>query len=226
MALLVGNTLYNNEEKELFFNWDIKNFEHIFDLIRNWNFVYQAPAPVWGSSLLKGINMTDNTSEIILSGCRLFGIDFSYSYFKKLIFTYADIRNSQFFNLRSTNSFNIAFAIIDQNVLFPIQCAWLLNSEEPSRLCNFGAQKTYIGGYVNGTLVIEISCLVNTLKGLFIYGLKKGLFSIKDIKSWFEFETQELEEKFFKEMGDLSEYQVLKIEIQSDGDKPETEELI
>ena len=53
----------------------------------------------------------------------------------------------------------------------------------------------------------------NTLNGLLVYGLKKSKFSVEEIKSWFEFETEELESEFYTEFDKLKEYECIDTEI-------------
>ncbi len=96
LALLVGNTLYNKREPRSFFNWDIENFEHLFDLIRNWNYVFKASAPIWGKPLFKGIHMSGVAPRSQLSNLDLSGIDFSYSELKEIDISGADITQAQF----------------------------------------------------------------------------------------------------------------------------------
>jgi hypothetical protein len=45
------------------------------------------------------------------------------------------------------------------------------------------------------------------------YGNKKGKFSVEEIKSWFEFETEELESKLYAEFDKLKEYECIDTEI-------------
>jgi hypothetical protein len=96
LALLVGNTLYNKRETQKFFNWDIENFEHLFDLIRNWNYVFKASAPIWGKPLFKGIRMSGVSQRSQLSNLDLSGIDFSYSELKEIDISGSDITSVKF----------------------------------------------------------------------------------------------------------------------------------
>jgi len=211
LALLVGNTLYNHVEEERFFNWNIKNFEHLFDLIRNWNYNYNEPAPKWGVGLFMGINMKSNKEVVSLNYCNLAFINFSHSYFYKLSFMFSYIGDGRYSNLQSAHEFDLAFTHIGQNIQTPIHLARLLNVRI-SPWGNAGAENTYIskeGWLFNSEYIYP-------LKDLFIYGLKNGLFTVKDTHSWFEFETKETEEEFFKKIGDLTEYQQLEIELQND----------
>ncbi len=213
LALLVGNTLYNNVDEERFFNWGIKNFEHLFDLIRNYNYAYQTPIAEWGSKLFMGINMQGNKNRIVLSGNCPIGIDFSYSYLEDLSFIQANISSSVYFNLKSVNKFELAFSCIGQNIQIPIQLARMIDhGDSISGLVNFGPEKTYFSEYSGHSMPY----IILPLKGLFIYGLKESLFTIEDIYSWFKFETKELEETFSKEIGDLTKYQPLKLEMKND----------
>ena len=213
LALLVGNTLFNNVKKEIFFNWNIKNYDHLFDLIKNWNCAYRMPAPVWGTKLFMGINMSDNTNQVVLACCSLVGIDFSHSYFENLTFMYSDIRATVYLNMHSLSNFDLAFTHIGQNIQTPIQLARLVDHGHAEEgWSNFGSEKTYIGKESIAIGSMCINQITHTLKGLFIYGLNNKLFTIEDIKSWFEFETEEIAKQFFKEVGDLSQYQVQKLE--------------
>ena len=146
LALLVGNTLFNNVKKEIFFNWNIKNYDHLFDLIKNWNCAYRMPAPVWGTKLFMGINMSDNTNQVVLACCSLVGIDFSHSYFENLTFMYSDIRATVYLNMHSLSNFDLAFTHIGQNIQTPIQLARLVDHGHAEEgWSNFGSKKTYIG---------------------------------------------------------------------------------
>ena len=92
LALLVGNELFNDEDKKMFFAGQIKRFNHLFDMILNWNYVFRNPVPRWlkeldkpwgPCKLLRGIDMS-NSDYMWYSKLNFSGVDFSYSKLKNL----------------------------------------------------------------------------------------------------------------------------------------------
>lgn len=234
LALLVGNTLYNDIDKEKFFNGKIKNFEHLFDLIRNWNYAYHTSAPIWSRKLFMGINMRENNHTILLSNNNFNYIDFSYSYLRNINAISSDFRNTRFYgnnffdidmvccllayssieNIIEIKNFRTGISVIHSNILMPIQLA---NKIGNVTYVNFGSNKTFIG---NGTFSFiddrNFNEFFNILNGLLIYGLKKGKFTVEEIKSWFDFETEELKDKFYAEFDKLKGYEGLNADITDD----------
>ena len=78
---------------------------------------------------------------------------------------------------------------------------------------NLGSNKTFIGNDIN---VSFIDNFFNILNGLFIYGLKKGKFTVEEIKSWFDFETEELKDKFYAEFDKLKCYESIDVDLTDD----------
>ena len=237
LALLVGNTLYNDIDKEQFFNGKIKNFQHLFDLIVNWNYAYRTSAPIWGYELFMGIDMRENADTINLQCVSFSGINFSYSYFKNLSAANSIIRNVKFYgnsfcnveltdgdlsgssitNILFIDHLDIAFSTVIQTITVPLQLVAKLMNRGPGRYTNFGNDKTFIGSesvdfFVRSDFIYQ-SEFYNTINGFLIYGLKKGKFSVEEIKSWFEFETEELKSKFYAEFDKLKEHECIVTEI-------------
>ncbi|MCK5055965.1 MAG: NACHT domain-containing protein [Candidatus Aminicenantes bacterium] len=222
LALLVGNELYNEVENEKFFNGKIENFEHLFDLIRNWNYAFSDSAPSWGTNLFRGIDMRKNADSINLSNLNLSNLNFSYSYLKKIVAKNSNLDRSKF-NFSSFDDFDIKFSQIRQvnfNEIksidgnFDIQFTSIIwGAFTPDLLCkkfhcnryaNFGISTSFFQRDYH----LVINEIFNSLQGILIYGLQKKLFEIEEIKTWFKFESEDDKKEFFAKIDELKKYEV------------------
>ncbi len=236
LALLVGNVLFNDENNQKFFNSKIENSEHLFDLIRNWNYTSKSPAPVWASNLFQGIVMKTNKGEINLSCMNLTGLNFSHSYlygikaedsilskckFNDVHFEDFDICNSTmwettFHNVKAINGeFRIYFAQIIAGIHLPHELFYKLNSHKSGiglyKYIPFihSSEDNYKRTLLPTSDNIFIESLLRTLSGLLLYGMKKKLFTKEEIKSWFKYETKKIREEFLHKIDKLEEYQTI-----------------
>ncbi|MCK4764081.1 MAG: NACHT domain-containing protein [Candidatus Aminicenantes bacterium] len=229
LALLAGNELYNDEEKEEFFNGKIKNFEHLFDLIRNWNYAYGEPAPSWGQKLFKGIDMRENKDEINLSRLRLSGLDFSFSILKNLSIS-DSFSSSCSFNCVDFENFDISSSYIYGAVFHDIKsikgnfrldfCSLAPGTYVPQLLSerfskgesfNFGINTSFFSTSTTFPKIL-LNEIFRPIVDLSIYGLQHSLFTIDEIKTWFEFESKEDKKIFFEKIDKLKKYEVKKKE--------------
>lgn len=231
LALLVGNELFNDEENEKFFNGKIKHFEHLFDLIRNWNYASSDSAPSWGRKLFKGIDMRANKDRINLSYLSLDGIDLSCSYLKGLDGTHSSLMYCSFNNV-ALEDINIGLSKLTASSFSNIKCvkkSFCIDICElaqgvyiPEGLAKsfwkssgYGYQgnpktsfHTRTRGFDNFQGILNL--VFFTLEGLLIYGLQHQLFTIAGIKTWFQFESEEVKKEFFKKIDALKKYEVKK----------------
>ncbi|MCM3143088.1 pentapeptide repeat-containing protein [Brevibacillus sp. MER 51] len=116
LALLVGNTLCNEQKIKKYFNKDLKKPEVLFDMLKRWNAYNGQGTPSWGRQLFQGIKMRkveidtdiDTEGSIFLSLLKLRflemekiglnGIDFSDSELYKISFTDCDMSDTNFTN--------------------------------------------------------------------------------------------------------------------------------
>lgn len=217
LALLAGNILYNNDREKRYFNSTIKEFDHLFEMIRNWNYYSVTDSsPYWAKQLFRGINMENNTDEYNLSHANLTGLDFSYSTLKLLNMSasriggckfrhvgfedvdmsFCELTNAQISNIRHIKGiFDIGFCILSPEIFFPPQLARKFYDSG-----FMGYQKSFIpeSGFSTVTQIF------GTLKGLLEYGINHNLFSKDEISTWFRFETAHLEDLFKRYLRELS----------------------
>ncbi|MCS5421438.1 MULTISPECIES: NACHT domain-containing protein, partial [Psychrilyobacter] len=120
IALLVGNTLYNDKNKEKFFNKKLK-MENIISLWKDRNYTHGSSSPEWGNQLFNGLdfNHKDNDNYFnhqdndvffkrwnAINYLDLGEVDFSNSIFKNISFRNCNLYNSNFEN---SNLINISF---------------------------------------------------------------------------------------------------------------------
>jgi hypothetical protein len=94
LALLVGNTLLNDESKKVFFTSEIREVQVLFSLLKNWNNYTGNAAPTWGTGLFRGLMVNpgnETTQSFILQNLNLSKIDFSYSQLNKLTVSSCDM---------------------------------------------------------------------------------------------------------------------------------------
>jgi hypothetical protein len=227
LALLAGSELFNDEENERFFNGKIKNFEHLFDLIRNWNYTYGDSAPSWGEKLFRGIDMRDTEERINLSHLTLSGIDFSYSYLKYLNAEYSKLDHCRFNNssfracsFAICTLFETTFSEINRiedylrielgdiyGVKIPPILCHILGKEAHQSYVDLGSSLSTLGAKLFKGYHIDI---FKILEGFLIYGLQHQLFTVEEIKTWFQFESEEDKKEFFQKIDGLKKYEVKK----------------
>ena len=218
IALVVGNILFNELENEKFFNAKVRNFAHLFDLIKNWNYVFGSSAPSWGQGLFMGIDMSENEDIVDYSRRSFEAIDFSFTKFKNFradasnwkycllsnnTFDCFDINSSLLFGARLANirkikgKFGIGLSQFVPNVILPVGMASSLYSDH-FRYFNQGNTKCFISAFKEFHYNI-----FDVLEGLFEYGFKNELFTVDEIKSWFQFETEENKKDFFEKVDSI-----------------------
>ena len=226
LALLVGNILQNDEPTRTFFNSGLENCQHLFNLIRNWNYYSGTPAPNWGCWLFQGIDMSNFKGEVTLQNVNLFKLDFSYGTLNNVFFSNSNVSNCRFnfvkFNQVVMNYclvINTSFQQIDlkENGLDIAYAHFIVGISIPTQLANAlsgnDVHAHAIGGYycfykrIHLAKNIELvwSQFMKPLLGLVSYGLKKSLFTTADVKSWYQFEEKDQEKKFHKEIESLQE---------------------
>jgi uncharacterized protein YjbI with pentapeptide repeats len=211
LALLVGNTLYNDGEK--FFNGTIKNFRHLFYLIANWNYFSRTSAPNWGEELFQGIDMKGNNEKINLNYLSFDGLNFSNSYLKNISaynvnMRYINMSNCSFesvqmarailndadlSNIIFSDDLGLDFTSIGPNVLMPITLANRFSSLSYS-YPNCGSSKTYL----NSKIFHRYNSIFKTLKGAIVYALKEKWFNREEVIDWFEFDSEKTKKRFLE----------------------------
>ncbi|WP_340388180.1 pentapeptide repeat-containing protein [Paenibacillus sp. FSL E2-0151] len=111
LSFLVGNILYTNDKKRVFFTSGITDPKIIFDMFRNWSLFSDTVSPDWGRSLFRGLTLEDNTSDepiledrysrrkvktYSLTGLSMQEMNFSYSKISDIVFNNCGINNSDF----------------------------------------------------------------------------------------------------------------------------------
>ncbi|EJL59480.1 NACHT domain-containing protein [Flavobacterium sp. CF136] len=231
LALIVGNYLYNdlNSKKKKIFNFDNKiNFNHLFELIRSWNYAYNHSSPFWGKELFIGINMNDNLSQLELSHYDFDGIDFSHSYLKNIRSWAANwsrtkLNSCSFQNVDFITSLFLVSSIRDirmidnltimncqasttgLSILECFQTRDLISKKSNFRPHNMSA---FIP---NQTSIHSLNDIWNTIEGFMIYGLQNSFFTIIGLKKLFIIENPEFEKEFIKKIDELKNHQIKKL---------------
>ena len=218
LSLTLGNILENNIDEEKFFNSRIINTTNLFQMIKNWNYSSSTSAPEWVKKYFIGIMMKD-TDEVNLRNLDLSELNFSYSnlininmsktnlsktcfnncIFKKIEMESSTLYGTSFDNIRiNGNRLAIGLSQISQNILIPIKMANLflnINTESEGFYVNNGLNISYVSFTDMGSFG-NVTELFNTLKGLLSFGLKKELFKLHDIKTWFKYEDTKVQNEF------------------------------
>lgn len=96
IALLVGNTLYNDKEK--FFNEKLK-WESILSLWKDRNYIYGRASPEWGLNLFHGTDFsTKYELGTSVENLNLMYIDFSNSRFNNVLFQHCNLASTDYSN--------------------------------------------------------------------------------------------------------------------------------
>ncbi|NIM10712.1 MAG: hypothetical protein GTO45_01895 [Candidatus Aminicenantes bacterium] len=71
-------------------------------------------------------------------------------------------------------------------------------------MANLGSDYCYIKAF-------DITdSIFKTLKGLLVYGLQNQLFTVAEIKTWFQFESEDMKKIFFQKIDELKKFEVKK----------------
>ena len=145
--------------------------------------------------------------------------NFNNCTFKNVSMNNVDLRQATFDNINMTNEFDLdlSLSILAQYVFIPHQLADLLRNmskKNSMKMINYGYPKVFLSGdsYRGKNAVVmddyldELEHIFRTLNGLLIFGLKKNLFNLKEIKSWFEYENEEVKKRFEALINGLKNY--------------------
>jgi hypothetical protein len=225
LSLVIGNLLFTDINKKIFFNEKIENCENLFQLIKNWNYSNNSSAPIWASKYFNGIKMNQNFT-INLNSLDVSNIDFSFSILNKLNLTNSNLERVKFNNCtlnivdcsgssicetffdnitlvgngRFEEGFNLGFARLIQYVFIPNGIAsCLLNLK--AKGVSFQQHYTNFGKdkiFLSNDFKHSeyLNSLLNTLRGLFSFCLKESFMTKEEIIELFEFESDLVKEKF------------------------------
>ncbi|WP_339756128.1 SMEK domain-containing protein [Algoriphagus aquimarinus] len=96
LSLIAGNLIVTDVSSGNFFNSSIDP-KCLFNMIRNWNYT-KGNVSQWMFDLFMGIDMKDNSDTIYYDYLNINGLNFSFSYIKKLILKNSQIRGCNFSN--------------------------------------------------------------------------------------------------------------------------------
>jgi uncharacterized protein YjbI with pentapeptide repeats len=212
LALLVGNTLYNdysNQSKPKLFNTDFKiNPQNLFDLILTLEYsnTESSVEKSWRNNLFRGIDMRNETTRI-----RFYSIlnyyDFSYSYLNRIDFSGCLFGHTNFSNchLINTNfSHSYFWEPMFENVIEFKGCR--MNHIIVSGIfipslnffMNEFKQKIYIPfGKYDDKVFEELSSLLSMINFSIKHYGKNNKLKQEDIQSHFVFESEIVEKIFF-----------------------------
>ncbi|MBF0380274.1 MAG: pentapeptide repeat-containing protein [Magnetococcales bacterium] len=237
LALIVGNTLINDREKEHFFLAKyFKNAINLFSLIKNWNHFAQSSTPGWCREvricrLFIGIladgtggdanleyskfNLVDfsyaTLQNINFESCNFAGSDFSFSKLLEINFKKSLIMHVGFINIRQLLNVKFHYCELMFGIYFPYDIANLICSD---RLLDFGYKKSLVNSNTK-KLFDNISLVVNVIIDLSRYILKENPSRIDMIKNSFEFEKKGHEIQFHNAIDKVLE------EVQAENNKIE-----
>ncbi|PJE39863.1 MAG: hypothetical protein CUR32_11415 [Flavobacterium sp.] len=222
LALIVGNTLYNNfkDQKNIkLFNTDYKiNFNFLFDMLKNWNYASSYALPFWARELFKGLDMTDNEVILDLSHVNFDEVDFSYSTFKNIRswganwsrtkLEYCSFENVNFItslflntsitNIKSLENFEMINCPVTTNGLVLLDAFKTTNFKEPTFRTIPQEVVARIPLYES-----KIEEYWPSLEGFIYYGLKEKFFTKAKLKLFFRFDSQESKKIFYKRIEEI-----------------------
>lgn len=231
LSLVIGNLLFTDINKKMFFNEKIENCENLFQLIKNWNYSNNSSAPIWASKYFNGIKMNQNFT-INLNSLDVSNIDFSFSTLNKLNLRNTNLERVKFNNCtlniidcagssidgtsfnditlvgngKFEEGFNLGFTRLKQYVFIPndiVTCLLSLKSigNFNEHYINFGKDKIFLSQDFKHSEYLN--SLLNTLKGLFSFCLKESFMTKEEIIELFEFENDSLKDKFVEFVDEL-----------------------
>jgi cytidylate kinase len=212
IMLVVGNTLYTDKEQRVFFNARLDDAKILFDMIREYNYIYKDSAPYWAKKHFIGIECSGDS--INMSHSDLSDIDFSYSNLRNIDFRYSYFEHTNFSNstledIDFSHSI-IGYSIFDDITLFGecyfVKCILGSNSLWPNKLIIYNEFKfdNYLENNKNKTYIDE-SLDIFTLEGFFQIALNNGQYSVDEIKSWFEYSNEGNKKIFESDIDRIAE---------------------
>jgi len=209
LALVVGNLLHHDvPENRDFFNGRLESPEHLFEMIRGWNYSMDNSSPNWSSGYFYGLSSSSekimkyknlnlkflNFSHSVLNNINLYkaecvGTNFSFCLFGKVSFFYANLSHARFDNIDFKN-IDLRRAKVSPYIFVPFQLISHFLKEDSTK----DIRKTLVYETRNHPKVT--SELFRTLRGFLFLGIKNKLFTSPEIKSWFDYETEEDRKKF------------------------------
>ncbi len=226
LALLVGNILYTNVEKRIFFNGMVNTPEVFFEMMKDWSYIYTAAAPQWACDFFKGIVTENSNKRIEIEHIDMIEIDFSFSIFQDII-----IRNCNFyscnFNVCKFVSVNFFVRVYDttfDDIVYIHDSFIRFNSNilATSLMCKFFPndmgmlveRKPYL---TNGYYAYDaggenewdedenlLNRRLKTIKGFLLYGLKEKAFTVEEIIDAYEYNSDATRKQFIQEVQTLA----------------------
>ena len=218
LALLVGNALFNNQKNKKFFASQIGNSFHLLFMISIFYHAFGVGVPSWGKKFFRGLDMSSCEDIFELRCLHLEGVDFSHSYLRNLDAFGVNLRKCQFINTifddvdfrfaDLTGSRFLNISTVKGNLeLFYSRSTWTVIT--PLAFCYKFCPDKYPKDDVTVKSFIsspdEIYKILSSLQGLFVYGLENELFTIDEIKTWFHFESKNVEEESFQLIDELND---------------------
>jgi len=219
LALLVGNELETDIQNQKFFNARIEKVSVFFELIKNRNFYNRESVPEWAKDkCFVGIKMNQE-EEIGFAGCSAQGINFSFSQLKNLQMHYSslyetnfsncsfidvgmigsNIERAKFDNIIEIDNLGIGFVLLFQDIMIPTELTERFKNSAKERGTWVTMQKNYkIINYASFGVHDYFNNVVMTLRGLLMYGLKSGFFSMEELNNWIEL-SEETKNKILEE---------------------------
>lgn len=221
IALLIGNTLYNNINdlnNIKLFNWDYNiNYENLFDMITSKaysNSIETFEGAPWRTSLFNGINMKENELYLPIStSLNLF--DFSYSYFKNISFEgcgmfCTNLSNSSFIstffydsimydvkfdNIQEINDSDFRFSYINDVVIRTLDLNQYITRYKKENIIEINKIKIR-----KTDSFYSLNLIYNIIKPFFKYYLDSGVIKIKDIPKILNFNNKTIKKIFIKNL--------------------------
>ncbi len=234
MALLVGNILYNDIKSNQFFNSTVNSAELFFNMMKDWNYIYNTVSPNWAYKYFQGINTSNLKDKIIINNLSFENIIFSNSYLNNIVFSNCNFDNCNFNNSSFISSsfyisvyrcsfknikeiFNASIYFIEGYLSMNLMKNYFSGSSgrvenrkpliTTKEICYWSPEAKRIHR-LNSTIE-ESDCSIenefNEIKDFLLYGLKNNDFTINEIIESYDYNSDETKELFYKKVKKLEE---------------------
>lgn len=227
LALLVGNILYTDIKKRIFFNGIVNTPEVFFEMMKNWSYSYNSSAvPQWASNYFQGIKTEKMTEKIDINNINIMEINFSFSTFKNINinnchiytcrFDFCEFLECHFYATIYGCSFDEIITLKDSFFVFKndILSVELMRNFFPSNIGMSIERKPYITNsfhvyYADSDVDFDTDDDIyerrlRSIKGFLAYGLKKRVFTVDEIIDAYEYNSEETRERFIHELQALA----------------------
>lgn len=226
LALLVGNILYTDVDKYVFFNGMVNRPEVFFEMMKDWSYIYSISSPYWASDFFIGLAIKSSDKRIEIRDINMVEMDFSFSIFHDIDIRRCNIVDCKFNSCEfmSTDLFGNVYDTVFDDIVSIKESLFIFRNEilSVALMSRFFPSNRGVGNerkaFMTDTYHVyyadsddnfdtEDNTFYNkfkSIKGFLKYGLKEKAFTVKEIIDAYEYNSDETRKRFIQEVRALA----------------------